>query len=666
MQYQRGSVIPSFSDALYFVMSYGDSVAEKTDVLIIGAGPAGLMCVNALGRLGVRTIIVDRREVGEVYGQADGIQPGTQEMWQSYGLRERLIKEGCPIIAFGTYMTNPETQCIEVRQPQGPNICVSDARYPYEVTIPIENMEAILKDSAEDHGVYVERPFTPTSIEIESGDESDDVQDLTSYPVKVVLERPEGKGTPTKRHIHAKYLVGCDGAHSWVRENAGIKMKRDGEDRPVNYGVLDFTPTGNFPDTRIKNVITSPVCGMIGVKQVAGRWIPRPAGTARIYVPLEPEYWEKKDVIVKEVLLKTIQKTVSKVIRPYEMNITNCTWVSTYKVIQQVASTYSVKNRVFIAGDACHTHSPKAGQGANASMHDTHNLAWKIAYVIRGWAKPSLLSTYDEERRSYAQELIALDRDVAMAFELGGSENKYKRIWNDKNRFIRCFSFFFQKPSFRFTPTIFIALHSGVGILYHSRLTPFQDSSPLAPNITPGERVPPSSILRLNDWTPLNVQDLIISDGTFKLLIFPGTISPPSTSPPPISVNSSSHTIRLDGLDTFAQAVVSGAKSVQGNTVGQDKEFLRLYVIVADPKENIHWTDVPEIVRNEIAVYVDDTLTPTDTKALASGVKRAYDIYGIDRFVGAAALVRPDAHISLVTSLDDEGAKEIIQFLRNL
>lgn len=100
---------------------------------------------------------------------------------------------------------------------------------------------------------------------------------------------------------------------------------------------------------------------------------------------------------------------------------------------QKVASSFSNRNRIFIAGDACHTHSPKAGQGANASMGDTHNLgsshpfkfcfahkhqkAWKLAYVLKGWAASSILATYEQERREYALDLISFDREISSSLE---------------------------------------------------------------------------------------------------------------------------------------------------------------------------------------------------------------------------------------------------------
>lgn len=184
----------------------------------------------------------------------------------------------------------------------------------------------------------------------------------------------------------------------------------------------------------------------------------------------------------------------------------------------------------------------------------------------------------------------------------------------------------------------------------------------------PGERLPPSRILRLNDWHSLNVQDLIISDGSFKLLVFPGTLSAAQ---------------KPEGLATFAEKVLSGIADVKGTVTGdgqRERALLRLYVVLAGSKEGSHWTDVPDVVRDakmyvctslvsrlwfELAffsVHVEDSVV----EVAGGGGKKTYMQYGIDATVGAVVLIRPDAHISLVTSVDMQGAERVAAFIRSL
>ncbi|KAI0309593.1 FAD binding domain-containing protein [Amylostereum chailletii] len=509
-----------------------DVQPEFTEVLIIGAGPSGLMGALALGGLGVKTILVDRRAPGTIYGSADGIQPATIEMWESYGLKERLFQDGHKITTYAAYTTN-EAGLLE-RQPQGFDIDVPDARYPFEVAIPTEALEGVVRDAAAKSGVPVQWTWIPTSIVTEE-------KDGDEYPVKVALQHPTDASKT--RVIHAKYVIGSDGARSWVRSNVRIDMvKAESDDEAITFGVVNFTPDTDIPDMTTKTVITTPICGTIG-------YISHPDGKGRLYIPLLPTVDTRK--IKEEELLAIMQETLDKSCKPYYVKITEPTWVSTYRVVQSVAARFAVKDRVFISGDAAHTHSAKAGQGANASMRDTHNLAWKIAYVLRGWASPSLLATYDLERRTYAQALIALDKDIAKAFD--GGKGDYKKIWDDKNRFI-----------------------SGVGVVYDSSLTPSSTPSQLAPNITPGERLPPVAILRLSDWHPANVHDLIKSDGTFKLVFFPGTAAASREKLPGF-------------VERFSNELVQG---------GKPKEMVKTSTVIQGAKANVHWTDVPEVVRD--------------------------------------------------------------------
>ncbi|KXN89429.1 Phenol 2-monooxygenase [Leucoagaricus sp. SymC.cos] len=540
------------------------------DVLVIGAGPAGLMLANTLGRLGVSVKIIDRRKPQEVYGRADGIQPGTIEVWNSYGLSERLLREGCHIYSF------------------------VNARYPFEVTVPIQVTEKILRDSAKEFGVRVDQPLIPKSLQIE---------DLSlrpsDYPIsvcsltKLLLYFPcstSNNKEQSECKVYTKYLVGCDGGHSWVREMSGIKMNQKDEDNKstVNWGVIDFTPEGNFPDVGIKNIIESHKHGVLG-------WIPHPDRKARLYIPLPPGYGENRlytseeflaslQQIVDEVASRAIQ-VVYKLTQPSVVHPKYL--LSIYPVRQQVAQRFSIDNRIFIAGDACHTHSPKAGQGANVSMRDSHNLGWKLAYVLKGWADLSLLSTYDEERRSIAEELITLNKD----------------------RFV----------------TLVI-------LVYEICVIP----QALVHRLTVGERIPPCTIFRLNDWNPFNIQDLIPFDGSFKLLIFPGNIA-------------------LQEPLLKLRDYVSQFEKSYPELYRKREKFLTILTIVKNPEVTIQLRTLPGALKHDSRVYSDVPLwNPLSCNTI-------YQEYGIDKPI--AVLTRPDAHIAVITGVEGSGVQSVVDFL---
>ncbi|KAJ3714542.1 FAD-binding monooxygenase [Lentinula guzmanii] len=381
--------------------------SNKVDVLIIGAGPAGLMCAFALARAGVDSVrIVDQRPTKVAAGQADGIQPRTAEIFKSYGLSDRLLSEGTQLHVAAFY--NPsKSGGIELTD-RVPDVTATDStNFPFEVTLHQGAIESIFIDNMRDMGVEVSRPVVPTSIEVDEAL----VEDDEAYPVRVVLEHTESEPEDEEHNeiVHAKYVLGADGAHSWVRKHMNISMQ--GEQTNYIWGVVDLVPETNLPDVRNKCAIHS--------NNGSCMIIPREGDKIRLYIQLDG-----KDVIDDggrvdksragpEMILNVARKTL----HPFTIETPQSyDWWTIYIIGQRVAERYSVHDRVFIAGDACHTHSPKAGQGMNASMQDSYNLAWKLAHVLKGTGHRTLLQTYELERRKYAQDLINFDKKFAKLF----------------------------------------------------------------------------------------------------------------------------------------------------------------------------------------------------------------------------------------------------------
>ncbi|KAJ3560843.1 hypothetical protein NP233_g10569 [Leucocoprinus birnbaumii] len=362
------------------------------DVLIIGAGPAGLFAANALARAGIDVKIIDKRPVKIAAGQADGIQPRTIEVLQSYGLAERLLKEGTQLHMAAFYNPSPKGG-IELTE-RVPDTNAPTARYPFEVTLHQGSIESLFLDSMERHDVRVARPMYP----------------LRSSSV-VLKNLSPLEDEPDTEIVRAKFVIGADGAHSWVRKALGITM--EGEQTDYIWGVVDLIPETNFPDIRNKSAIHS--------ENGSCMIIPREGDGVRLYIQLSEKDGAvdlatgrvDKSRIGPRKILEVAQKTLA----PYTIETPESfEWWTIYIIGQRVASKFSVNERIFIVGDACHTHSPKAGQGMNASMNDSHNLIWKMAHVLRGWADMSLLKTYELERKKYAHDLIDFDREFAKKF----------------------------------------------------------------------------------------------------------------------------------------------------------------------------------------------------------------------------------------------------------
>lgn len=567
------------------------------DVLVLGAGPSGAMCANALACAGVNVRIIDKRPARVAAGQADGIQPRTIEVLQSYGLADCLHSKAALMIMAAFYNPGPKgIECIG----RVSDVTAPTARYPYEATLHQGEIEAIFLDSMQKEGVQVERPIIPIALQI--SDDPKELADPHAYPVKVVLKHLAKEPGDDTETVRAKFVVGADGAHSWVRKMLGFSM--DGEQTDFIWGVIDMVPSEDtdFPDTRNKSAIHS-ANGSCMI-------IPREGDKIRLYVQLSDtdavnpqtgrvEFGRYDPVRLLEVAKKTF--------RPYTIDAVpdQIDWWTIYQIGQRVASRFTAHERVFIAGDACHTHSPKAGQGMNASMNDTHNLAWKLTHVLRGWADMSLLQTYEFERRKYAQDLIAFDKEFSALFS--------KKLREDgegpgptHEEFIGAFQNYGN-------------FSAGVGVHY----APSAVTEPLhqaaAENLIIGQRLLPHVLVRAADAREVNIQDLAPSDSLFKLFVFPGE---------------------------HADKVASFFERPEG-FFNKRRDAYGVVTVLQGDKRTVNHLAVPRVLRPHwTKVLLDDT----DVTGSRGG--RIHERYGISRTAGAVVVVRPDGYVGTVAPLD--------------
>ncbi|CAA7265147.1 unnamed protein product [Cyclocybe aegerita] len=608
------SLIPFTSD-----MPKNSAVKEsEVDVLIIGAGPAGVMAALALARNGVNLRIVDQRPNKVPAGQADGIQPRTIEVLQSYGLAERLLKEGNQMHIAAFYNPGPNGD-IELTD-RVPDVTAPTARYPFEITLHQGAIEAIFMDAMAEMGVKVDRPVAPTSIQI-SKDEAI-LSDPKAHAVEVVLINDEGTEV-----VHAKFVIGADGAHSWVRKTLDIAM--EGEQTDYIWGVVDLTPDTDFPDIRNKTVVHS--------NNGSCMVIPREGDKVRLYIQLDDRQnnfvTSDKRIDKDKVRPQQILEVARKSFNPYSIKMTDeFDWWTIYIIGQRVASQFSVHERVFIAGDACHTHSPKAGQGMNASMNDSHNLAWKLTHVLRGWADISLLKTYEFERKTYAQDLINFDKNFAKLFS-GKPRTEDFQDGVSHEEFLRIFQ-------------TFGGFTSGIGIRYAESLITNTSHQSLAAKLIIGQRLLPQIFLRAADSRPFHIQDLLPSDGRFKLLIFTG--------------NTADATCRKKIVDVAKEL----DSMLSRFTTGKISLLFDILAISSATKAAVRYNDLPKMFRSHwskfvfplnvniqplISEYIRVLIDDTDVRGAQGG--DGYRNYGIGPD-GAAVVIRPDGYVSMVAPLD--------------
>jgi len=606
---------------------------SNVDVLIIGAGPAGLMAANAFAAAGVNVRAVDKRPSKVAAGQADGIQPRTIEVFQSYGLADRLLREGNQMHFAAFY--NPAPGGGIARDGRAPDVTAPTARFPFEVTLHQGAIESIFLDSMRNSGLQIDRPVLPESLEVSADDA--ELNSPDSYPVKIVLKHLEtDEGGSETEVIHAKYVLGADGAHSWVRN--AISFTMDGEQTDYVWGVVDMVPTTDFPDIRNRCAIHSP-SGSCMI-------IPREGDVVRLYLQLSDE--DAKEVInAKGRIDRTkwgperLLEIAKRSLQPYTISFPDkIEWWTLYIIGQRVASSFSLKERVFIAGDACHTHSPKAGQGMNASMNDSHNLVWKITHVLRGWADRSLLKTYEFERRKYAQDLINFDKRFSALFS-GKPRTETNQDGVSHEEFIGAFQ-------------TFGGFTSGIGIHYPpSRITqiPGEHVEKFASNLTIGTRMPPQIILRAADARPFELQDLLPSDTRFKVIVFSGDVNAPGAQKDKLLYFASA-ACGEDGVLSRLGARRLLGESTQGaaGTVTSGKSWTTVFevlTVVVGKKETVNFTSVPaEMVSHWSKVYVDDV----EVRGSSGG--KAYESFGVG-LEGAVVVVRPDGYIGTILRLDD-------------
>lgn len=387
---------------------------SEIDVLIVGSGPAGIVAAAQLAQFpNVVTRVVERRDGRLVLGQADGIQARSVETFQAFGFADEIIHEAYRITETAFWNPDPENPANIIRTSITPDDPAGISEFPHLIV----NQARVIDYFAE----YAKA--SPARGDIDYGYEfiGLNVTGEGEYPVEVTLrrvsgytgagintEKAEGAGAEEEITVRAKYVIGADGARSEVRRAIGGSLH--GDQSFHAWGVMDVLSVTNFPDIRKKSIIHSEAGSILHIPREGNH-------LCRIYVDLG-EVDENDGGKVRETSLEEIIRQANAILHPYTLEVRDVPWHSVYEVAHRVTNRFDDaatspdgKPRVFLMGDACHTHSAKAGQGMNVSMQDGWNLGWKLGYVLEGRSPETLLATYSDERRVTAQNLIDFDRE---------------------------------------------------------------------------------------------------------------------------------------------------------------------------------------------------------------------------------------------------------------
>ncbi|KAF8333044.1 FAD binding domain-containing protein [Cantharellus anzutake] len=640
---------------------------DEYDVVIIGAGPAGLFLSSALARLGGHKVLtIDQRIQPTEAGRADGIQPRTVEVLKNMQpLGDDLFSRSSA--SFERSFWNPTKDGRGIERSRRVQSFPTHLEIEDNCTLGLQQgliEQGFLRDM-EAHGAHATRPWTFKSFKIVESD--------SDYPVHITLQHAKEQ---FDRSVRAKYMVGCDGGRSSVRHFLQVHhgFKFDGEWVDTLWGAIDAVVKSDFPDLRKIATIHSKNNGAMYIFPRENSASGKPI--VRLYTQVNVVDGVKDKSLAHaardSVTMKTIIDADKKIIAPYKLEFEEVEWWTAYPIGQRLVSSYSHKNRIFLAGGtvgtrflgcyACHTHSPKAGQGMNTALMDAHNLSYKLHHVLSGLAKPNLLSTYHTERWKIGKQLIDFDAEYAAIFsgEIPKNRPELAKLSAEE---LADYFLHVQRRNADFT--------SGVGVVYaddpltvsNAKLSKFGLELIKDLKLRAGERLLSAFVTRVSNLQPVRLIHEIQFDapGAFRLYVFGGAFDSCKRRLRAFST----YLLKPNSfVQRFKPALPKGAKRVlpaamNTGVTGYEElnPWFNILTIIRNSRFRFNLEDFKDFPGLNSMLYADDEeqggdkIGDADGDATVGGVHRKY---GLDND-GGIVICRPDGYVGIVVPITQAG-----------
>ncbi|KAF2462426.1 3-propionate hydroxylase [Lineolata rhizophorae] len=579
----------------------------QVSVLIVGGGPVGLITAYQLAHTlpphhTIRIVEKHAKTAQDAYGRAITLFPRSAEMLDQLGLADELAQRcfACRSTAsydrFGHAVKGRGWEWMER---------MGDTRWDFALVLRQKYQEEIFRARLAEKGVLLESQVELVQLAV------DEARPVGSYRVTAVLEK-RGSSPPEREVVKCKYVVGADGGRSFVRRALNIPF--DGSSTEDKWVRIDGVVETDMPSPRCYAAIESPTHGNV-------LWAALDHGATRIGFAFTAE---RQRAYANFDEAAAVREAVESV-KPFQLRFKQVDWYTVYVVGQRIARRFSAADCVFLAGDACHTHSSGAAQGMNTGLHDAVNLGWKLSLVLRGEAAPELLRTYEAERRPNVEKLIKYDKDISRLMTMQLPEGWTGDLNADPNEVLgRVMA---EAATFS----------SGLGIFYEpDRMLnvrgtfdePVSDVAAERSPLQPGQRGPDVELKKPGTFDKTSLHKETPNRARFHAIVFAGDPS-----------------VTASELHRFSSALRSS------RYFSADSVPLSWLVIAA--------------TKPQPSMFEALGSTSPIGKAFYDPEKTAHKRYGVVVDKGAVFVLRPDGWIGTAAKLNPESVSELEKYFRN-